>query len=319
MKRTLKKFITIGEPMAMFTANEPGDLALVETFTKRLAGAELNVAIGMARLGFHSRYMTKLGQDSFGSYIEQAVKAEGVDTSLFTYSSEKRTGFQLKSKELEGDDPTVEYFRKDSAASNLQSNEHPESVFSDDLHLHLTGVAAAVSPSLRALCHKALDSAKASGNSVSFDTNLRPALWSSTKQMVEEINAIAFKSDIVLPGISEGKVLTGFDTPEEIANFYLRQGVKMVVVKLGGDGAYYKLANGESGMKAGNKVASVVDTVGAGDSFAVGVVSAWLENMQTSEAIERGNLFGALAVQVLGDSEGLPTRAELDAMTVKDN
>jgi 2-dehydro-3-deoxygluconokinase len=319
MKKSINKFVTIGEPMAMFTANETGDLALTETFTKRLAGAELNVAIGMARLGFHSTYITKLGLDSFGRYIERAVRAEGIDTTLFTYSSENATGFQLKSRELKGNDPTVEYFRKNSAASTLHADEYPESIFSDDIHLHLTGVAAAVSPSLRALCHKALDVAKANGNSVSFDTNLRPALWCSTQQMIEEINALAFKSDIVLPGIAEGKILTGSDVPEEIADFYLHQGVQMVVVKLGGDGAYYKLANGEFGVKPGQKVESVVDTVGAGDSFAVGVVSAWLENIQASEAVARGNLFGALAVKVLGDSEGLPTRSKLDAIKAECN
>ena len=91
----------------------------------------------------------------------------------------------------------------------------------------------------------------------------------------------------------------------------------MVVVKLGGDGAYYKLANAEFGTEPGQKVESVIDTVGAGDSFAVGLVSAWLENIQVSEAVARGNLFGALAVQVLGDSEGLPTRLELDAIRVE--
>ncbi|WP_207890626.1 sugar kinase [Vibrio sinensis] len=310
----MKKFVTIGEPMAMFTADEAGDLALATHFTKRLAGAELNVAIGMARLGFHSTYITKLGSDSFGRYIEQAVREEGVDTSQFSYSSDRATGFYIKSRELHGDDPKVEYFRKNSAASTLCVDDLNADLFTSDTHLHLTGVAAAVSPSLRALCHKALDTAKANGNSVSFDTNLRPTLWASEAEMVEEVNALAFKSDIVLPGIAEGKILTGSEVPEEIADFYLNHGAKLVVVKLGGDGAYFKLATGESSVVPGQKVEVVVDTVGAGDSFAVGVVSAWLENLSVTEAVARGNLFGALAVQVLGDSEGLPTRAALDAM-----
>nr|WP_086939520.1 sugar kinase [Thaumasiovibrio occultus] len=310
-----KKFITIGEPMAMFTANEAGDLAHANTFTKRLAGAEMNVAIGMARLGYASTYITKLGQDSFGRYVEASLQAEGIDTSLFTYSSERPTAFQLKSRELHGDDPVVEYFRKNSAASTMAADDYDASVFAQPHHLHLTGVASAVSPSIRGLCHKALDNAKAHGNSVSFDPNLRPTLWASEEEMVREINAIAFKADIVLPGVSEGKILTGSDQPEQIADFYLSQGVAIVVVKLGGEGAYYKTAEGEAGYVAASPVEKVIDTVGAGDSFAVGVVSAWLEALPLAQCVARGCLLGALAVQVLGDSEGLPTRAALNALT----
>ena len=309
---THQKFITIGEPMAMFTANEAGDLAQAATFTKRLAGAEMNVAIGMARLGYSSTYITKLGLDSFGRYIEQALSEEGVDTSHFTYSSERPTAFQLKSRELHGDDPVVEYFRKGSAASTLCAEEYADAIFSQPSHLHLTGVACAVSPSLRGLCHKALDVAKSYGNTVSFDTNLRPALWSSPSEMVKEINALACKADVVLPGISEGIILTGSDQPEAIADFYLSHGVQLVVVKLGSDGAYYKSALGESGHVGGYPVKEVIDTVGAGDSFAVGVISAWLESLSLSQSVARGCLFGALAVQVLGDSEGLPTRDQLN-------
>jgi 2-dehydro-3-deoxygluconokinase len=61
-------------------------------------------------------------------------------------------------------------------------------------------------------------------------------------------------------------------------------------------------------------VKNVVDTVGAGDGFAVGVVSALLEGRDARHALARGNRIGALAIQVIGDSEGLPTRAELDAL-----
>ena len=61
-------------------------------------------------------------------------------------------------------------------------------------------------------------------------------------------------------------------------------------------------------------VAQVVDTVGAGDGFAVGVVSALLEGLALEAAVARGNLIGAQAVQVLGDMEGLPTRQRLVAL-----
>jgi dehydrogluconokinase len=59
----------------------------------------------------------------------------------------------------------------------------------------------------------------------------------------------------------------------------------------------------------------VIDTVGAGDGFAVGVISALLENLGFEQAVQRGNWIGSRAVQSRGDMEGLPTRAELEGPT----
>ena len=87
-----------------------------------------------------------------------------------------------------------------------------------------------------------------------------------------------------------------------------------MVIKTGADGAWFKTASGEQGAVAPVKVENVVDTVGAGDGFAVGVISALLEGKTLPEAVRRGNAIGALAIQVPGDSEGLPTRAELGAL-----
>ncbi|HEY5715082.1 MAG TPA: sugar kinase [Psychromonas sp.] len=305
------KFITLGESMVMFVAMQPGKLSEVEQFSRHIAGAESNVAIGMARRGFDTTYITKVGNDCLGEFICSALKQEHINMDCVLRSDTHPTGFQLKSNEVDGRDPRVQYFRKNSAASTLCPANFASRVFAEPAHLHLTGVAAAVSPSLRELCHHALKEARKRDCSISFDTNLRPSLWSSEAQMIEEINALAFKSDIVLPGIAEGKILVGSDQPEVIADFYLNQGVKSVFVKLGGDGAYYKSAQGEEGIAAPFAVKRVVDTVGAGDSFAVGVLSALLEGESIGSAASRGNLFGSLAVQVRGDMDGLPTRQEL--------
>lgn len=85
-----------------------------------------------------------------------------------------------------------------------------------------------------------------------------------------------------------------------------------MVMKTGADGAWFKTADGEQGAVAAIKVENVVDTVGAGDGFAVGVISALLEGKALPQAIARGNKIGSLAIQVQGDSEGLPTRAQLN-------
>ncbi len=111
-------------------------------------------------------------------------------------------------------------------------------------------------------------------------------------------------------GLEEGRLLSGWQEPADIAAFYLDMGVDAVAIKLGPSGAYYRDAHGE-GLVPGVPVATVVDTVGAGDGFAVGVVSALLEGLPLPDAVARGNWIGSRAVQVRGDMEGLPKRSQL--------
>ncbi|ARF47943.1 sugar kinase [Pantoea stewartii] len=303
--------ITIGEAMAMFVARETGDLAAVETFIKRAAGAELNVAIGLARLGLKVGWVSRIGQDAFGRFICQVLDKENIDHRQVTVDPRYPTGFQLKSKVDDGSDPLVEYFRKGSAASHLSPEDFDHDYFGSARHLHLSGVAAAISDSSLELTRHAAKEMRARGKTISFDPNLRPVLWRSEEEMRKQLNLLAEYADWVLPGEKEGYILTGYRQPQDIADFYLDKGVKAVVIKTGGEGAWYKTAGGEQGQVAAIKVDQVVDTVGAGDGFAVGVISALLEGKPLIEAIGRGNKIGSLAIQVSGDSEGLPTRQQL--------
>jgi 2-dehydro-3-deoxygluconokinase len=305
--------ITYGEAMAMFVAAETGPLAGVGQFTKRIAGADLNVAIGLARLGFKVGWMSRVGNDSFGQYVRDTLTREGIDQRCVRTDERYPTGFQLKSKTDDGSDPAVEYFRRGSAASHLSVADYSADYVLPARHLHLTGVAPAISASARDLAFNLAREMRAAGKTISFDPNLRPTLWPSRAAMVEGLNALAALADWVLPGIGEGKVLTGYDRPEDIARFYLDAGARAVIVKLGPQGAYYRTAD-SAGTIAAQRVETVVDTVGAGDGFAVGVVSALLEGRPLPQAVARGNRIGALAIQVIGDSEGLPTRAQLDAL-----
>ena len=303
--------ITIGEAMAMFVATENGDLATVNNFTKRIAGAELNVSVGLARLGLNVGWVSRVGNDSFGRFTCQQLDQEGIDRRQVTVDPRFPTAFQLKSKVDDGSDPLVEYFRKGSAASHLSIDDFNRDYFASARHLHLSGVSAALSATSLALSKHAAREMKAMGKTISFDPNLRPVLWSSEQEMVTQLNELASFADWVLPGIKEGQILTGYDQPEAIADFYLAMGVKAVVIKIGSDGAWFKTADGISDTVPAIKTDNVVDTVGAGDGFAVGVISALLEGKTLPQAIRRGNKIGSLAIQVIGDSEGLPTRSAL--------
>ncbi len=256
--------ITIGEAMAMFVATEPGELAEADAFIKRVAGAELNVATGLARLGLNVSWVSRVGSDSFGRFVLSSLEKERINSESVTVDDRYPTGFQLKSRAENGTDPIVEYFRKGSAASHLSRDDFDAATFTRARHLHLSGVAAALSPSAYDLLDHAASTMKAQGKTISFDPNLRPVLWKSEAEMVEKLNRLAFQADWVLPGLKEAATLTGQSTPEGMADFYLAQGVKAVVIKTGADGAWFKTAAGEQGAVAAVRVDNVVDTVGAG-------------------------------------------------------
>jgi len=301
--------LSFGETMAMFVAEQTGDLARVGHFHKRIAGADSNVAIGLSRLGFKVSWLSRVGADSLGRFVIDTLQAEGLDCHHVATDAGYPTGFQLKSREDLGQDPQVEYFRRGSAASQLSvADICPELL--NARHLHATGIPAALSDSTRELSFELMKRMAAAGRSVSFDPNLRPALWASERQMIQTINALAALAHWVLPGLSEGRLLSGYEDPADIAAFYLDQGAEAVAIKLGAHGAYYRTHQDE-GFVAAIPVETVVDTVGAGDGFAVGMISALLENCSFAEAVARGNWIGAQAVQSRGDMEGLPTREQL--------
>ena len=301
--------LTLGETMALLVAQEPGPLEQVQTFSKRLAGADSNVAIGLARLGFKVGWVSRLGADSFGRYVRQAT--EGVDTSQVAVDPNRSTGFMLKSCSLDGSDPAIEYYRRNSAASQLGMANLPSAYALRARHLHATGITPALSPAACEVVADAMQSLRAAGRSVSFDPNLRPRLWPDTATMRDTLNDLARHADWVLPGIEEGRLLTGQSTPADVAAWSLDRGAQAVVVKLGADGAYFRTADGAQGTVPGVHVPVVVDTVGAGDAFAVGIISARLEGLGWPQALKRANWIASLALQVIGDMEGLPTRREL--------
>ncbi|ORX22940.1 2-dehydro-3-deoxygluconokinase [Thermoanaerobacterium sp. PSU-2] len=305
----MAKVLLAGEPMALFIADEEGTLDNVSKFTKALAGAEANVAIGLSRLGHNVKYITKLGNDPFGKYIYNKLLEEKIDVSSVKFTDEYPTGFMLKSKTSKGD-PDIFYFRKGSAASHMTPNDI-DCDASEINHIHITGITAALSKDTLNTVYKMIQIGKENGIRISFDPNIRKSLWKSEDEMVATLNDIASNCDIVMPGIKEGFILTGSDDVDVIADFYLRRGVDAVIIKIGDRGAYVKTKD-ESFTVSGYKVEKVVDTVGAGDGFATGVISGLLEGLTLKDAVKRGNAIGAIIIMSPGDNDGLPYRDTLE-------
>lgn len=310
----MAEFLTIGEPMAVFaSADEDQSLADATNFKKFVAGAELNVAIGVQRLQHQSQYISAVGNDPLGEFIINAIQENGIDSSLIDLDSNFWTGFYLKQRVTKGD-PSTFYFRKNSAAANFNQSILDKIDFNNLRIAHLSGIFAAISQtSLEALKH--LNQLLLKNEiRVTFDPNLRPALWDTQEEMVKITNEFAKNANIVLPGVNEGAILMGSRDPEKIADFYLNQSqiTDTVIVKLGPAGAFIKYRNGNTSLVSGYKVDKVIDTVGAGDGFAVGLISGLLEDLSVEEAVKRGCAVGALAVMSPGDNDGYPTPAELD-------
>lgn len=306
----MAKTILFGEPMALLIADTTGPLEDVEHFTRALSGAEVNVSIGLSRLDHQVEYLTRLGDDPFGHYIENQLKKNNIGTSMVTYDSVYRTGIQLKNRVTDGSDPYAPYYRKGSAASHISVKEIDALDLTDVELVHVTGIPPALSESAREATFRLMERAKEAGIFLTFDPNLRPALWENEETMIRVINELAQNADVVLPGIGECAILAGTEDVDAAAEFYQNLGAKTVVIKDGSNGAYVR--DGKASYRVpGYKVTNVVDTVGAGDGFAVGVLSGILEGLEMKESVLRGNAIGAIQVMNISDNEGLPTHEEL--------
>nr|WP_319488953.1 sugar kinase [uncultured Caproiciproducens sp.] len=304
-----QKIMLVGEPMGLFIAQDENLLERVNQFSTAVAGAELNVAIGLTRLGHGVGYLTKLGTDPFGKRIVNTMKEIGIDTTLITFSENQKTGFMLKSKVFSGD-PEIYYYRKNSAASTISKMDIGAVDFSQYGYLHMTGITPALSATTREASYYLMEKARENGMVIFFDPNLRPQLWPDKQTMVSTVNELARMADYILPGCKEGEILMGSSKPEEIAKYYLSLGTKAVIVKTGKAGAFAATRDKSFSLPT-YPAKEIVDTVGAGDGFAAGIISAVAEGLSLEEAVDRGNAIGAIQVMNVGDNEGLPTRGKL--------
>lgn len=309
----MSEVMTIGEPMVNLIADSAETFMEARTLPREMAGAEFNVAIGVKRQGHSISYVTTLGNDWQGDLIVDYMNNIDIDTTNIRRVDGAATGYQLKVRSSDGE-PKVIYFRAGSAASQTAPDIVDGIDFDGLKILHVTGIFSALTDNTYATVMRLVDAAKAHGVTVTFDPNPRPTLWNSEEQMIEATNRIAAKCDVFMPGLSEGQLFSGLTDPRAIADYYLDMGVRQVVIKLGAEGSAL-FERDESGARRETVVPSfevdVVDTVGAGDGFASGVITSLLEGLDDEHLLERANAVGAIQVTSVSASEGLPTAGEL--------
>ena len=305
--------VTLGECLVALVAESNVALSEAMMFRRHVAGAEANLAVGVARLGHRAAFIGKVGGDAFGQAVVKRLRGEGVDVGHLAVEADGWTALLVRERRGIGASE-VWYRRRGSAASTLAAGDVDAAgeVVSSARVLHLTGITPALSTTCREAVHRAVDLASAAGVSVSFDVNLRTKLW-TVEDAAPVIEGIAAKADVLLVGLEEGQRLTGKTDAHDVAALYLGAGARSVVVKVGREGARAYGADGSCVERPGVAV-DVVDVVGAGDAFAAGYVSGLLDGLPPDECLERGNLCGAYAVASVGDLDGLPTRAEVERL-----
>lgn len=299
--------VTLGEPLAAFLAVEPVALADVGTYRLHVAGAESNVAIGIARLGHAAALVGRVGDDGLGTAIMRRLRGEGVDVAGLGIEPDMPTGILIRERRAFGPSEVI-YRRADSAGSRLGPDDLARSGgLRGASWLHLTGITPALSASARAAVDSAIEEARRAGATVSFDVNLRRRLWSA-EVAAPVLGAIARRADVVFGSPDELALVAG--GPDASARL-LGEGVSLVVTKSGPDGASSLDAAGQAMVAPAFPVRAAVDPVGAGDAFCAGFIAARLDELEVDQALIWGTACGAAVAAIEGDIDGLPSRAEL--------
>lgn len=311
--------VTLGECLIAFVATTPGPLAEASTFERFVAGAEANVAVGLARLGHSVAFLGRVGADGFGDAIRRRLRGEGVDTRGLVTDPAAPTGLMFRERRALGPAQVI-YARRDSAGSRLTAAQVDDAaaagLFDGARWLHLTGITPALSADARAATGRAIELARAAGLTISLDLNLRRRLWSDSAA-APVLREVAAGVDVILGSADEFVIVappTAADLdPVELARTALRLGPSVAVVKLGAGGALAvtRDAPDDTTTRPAVPLTMVVDPVGAGDAFCAGFIAARLDGMDLGTALATGNACGAAAAAALGDQTGLPDRAEL--------
>jgi 2-dehydro-3-deoxygluconokinase len=301
--------ISFGEALIIFSPNKPGAIRFVDSFHKSVGGAEANVLIALARLGFKTGFISKLGDDGFGDYINSSLRSEGIDVSHVDIDSKSPTGMLFK--ELDHNpNPNVYYYRSNSAVTKIDVESINKECILSGKYFHITGITPALSTNCYDATFKMLKIAKSSGVKISFDPNLRMKLWNSVEHARETMLKIASYADIIFPGLDEAEFILGTSDIDEICAKFHELGAKIVVIKLGENGCLISDNNIKIKV-SGYKPHRIVDTVGAGDGFAAGFIAGQLQNKSLAECGEFANAIGAMALMVESDSCGYPTMRKL--------
>jgi len=296
------RLICMGEPMVEFNQQPDG------RFLKGFGGDTSNAAIAAARQGAQVGFFTHLGDDRFGHDIVSLWRDEGIDSSLVQMRASVQTGIYFVTHDDDGHH--FSYYRKDSASARITADDCPLAELSSAAILHVSGISQAISPSAADAVLAAVHAVRNRGGMVSYDTNLRLGLWP-----LEQARAIIHDTmrlcDIALPGYDDARLLTNCDRADDIADFYLGLGARIVALTLGQRGTFVALADERRLVPSWPVTA--IDATAAGDTFDGAFLAEIMEGRDPFAAAAYANAAAALSTTGYGAVKPIPTRAEVSA------
>jgi fructokinase len=310
--------VCLGEVLIDVFPSETGRrLTEVSSFQPKPGGAPANAAVAAARLGARSAFIGKVGQDSWGHFLEDVLKAEGVDTRGLRYDPDARTTLVFIAKP---DENTAEFvfYRNPGADMLLRPEDLDESLLREARCLHFGSLSLIVEPSGSATL-AAVEIAKQAGAMISFDVNYRPTLWQSSPDALERVKAMIPRVDLLKVNETELRILSGSEDLSEAAASLVALGPALCVVTLGPQGSHYQTRSGGKSMPPFQ--VQTVDAIGCGDAFIAGLLFQLVKDGRRLEdlsperlerALRYANAVGALTATKLGVIPALPTAAQVE-------
>lgn len=292
--------VSIGEPLVEFSRLREGD---GQTWLQGFGGDTSNAAIAASRQGARAGYITGVGADMFGDAFVELWQRETVDTAQVRRDARAFTGVNFIRYDEYGHH--FSYIRRESAASRLAADDAMLEYVRNARILHLSGITQAISESMRQCAADVIAAARAAGVRVSYDTNLRLRLW-PVEQARDVIHAAIGQSDIALPSLDDATVLTGFDDPARIVDFYLGLGPRIVALKMGSNGAI--VATPERRERLLPCKVDSVDATGAGDTFCGAFLARLLTGDDPFAAGRYANVAAAMSTTGYGAVGPIPRR-----------
>jgi ribokinase len=279
---------------------EAEEESFIEEYAEACGGSAANTAVGLARLGCKVGFIGKVGCDREGDLLIQDFLAEGVDTTGTIRTVQTKSGSVLGFVDKKGAralyiDPEVN--------DTMGFDEINVKYASQAQFLHLTSFVG--DESFQA--QKRLLDAIPNSVKVSFDPG---ALYA--RKGFASLEPIIKKTYVLMPNAIELQLLTGETDYCKGADFMVGRGVKVVAVKLGGDGCY--VTDGRERYLIEALKTKVVDTTGAGDAFCAGFLYGLVNKKSLYECGRLGNFVGSRCVMRMGARTGLPFAKDLELL-----
>lgn len=307
--------VCFGELLIDFVPTVGGvSLAEAPAFKKAPGGAPANVAVGISRLGGSSAFLGKVGSDEFGYMLADILKQNNVDTSGMRFDSDARTALAFVTLRADGEREFL-FFRNPSADMLLDKSELDHNLIEKAKIFHYGSISLIDEPCKSAHL-AALRIAKDSDCILSYDPNLRLALWPSAEAARTGIMSIWDLADVIKISEEEITFLTGGDDPYDddvVLNKLFHPNLKLLIVTEGSEGCRYYTKDFKG--KVGGVNVKPVDTTGAGDAFVSGILyniasdpSIFENEEHLQKALYFANVCGAITVTKRGAIPALPTK-----------